>query len=184
MTRPERVEWQRTSRTGVDALTAADAEPSAQAQALAAAWVAELRAARISAGWSQQDVATALGVRKATVVEWETGRHLAAWRNLVAAGREIGVRLVVVGRDGRVRDELVEAVAGEPWARGELRRLGATLRVERGAAGLTRAALAADMGVSEWSFAHFERGQLYPRLAVLGAWVGALKCDIRWQPVV
>jgi transcriptional regulator with XRE-family HTH domain len=163
-------------------LTAADAE--ANAQALAAEWVAELRAARISAGWSQQDVAVALGVRKATVVEWETGRHLAAWENFLAAGREIGVRLVVVGRDGQVRDEPVEAVAGEPLARGELRRLGAALRVERGAVGLSREALAAVVGVSVWSFAHFERGQLYPRLSVLAAWVGALKCDMRWHPVV
>lgn len=160
------------------------AAPDPIARARASEWVAELRAARVSMGSSQQDVALALGVRKATVVEWENGRALPSWVHFLAVGREVGVRLVVIGRDGRVRDVPAEAVAGEPWSRGELRRLGAALRVERGAAGLSRQVVAVEIGVSAWSFAHFERGQLYPRLSVLAAWVGAIECGILWQPVV
>ncbi|MBR7828174.1 helix-turn-helix transcriptional regulator [Actinospica sp. MGRD01-02] len=146
-------------------------------------WMAELRAARYSAGFTQQDVATALGVRKSTVNQWENG-HLASWERFCAEGREIGVRLVVVDQNGCVRDGLAEVVAGEPWARTELRRLAGVLRGERKGAGRSRASLAAEVGVSLWSFAHLERGQLNPRLVVLSAWVGSLKCDIRWQPVV
>ncbi|WP_034270621.1 helix-turn-helix transcriptional regulator [Actinospica robiniae] len=162
-------------------MTGAHADPAAQARA--ARWMAELREARIEADLTQQAVAEALGVRASSVTEWEGGR-LASWENFCAFGREIGVRLVVLDRDGRRRDGAANVVAGEPWERTELRRLAVALRAERAAIGLSRAAVAAEIGISPWSFAHLERAQLSPRLIVLASWVGSLKSDIQWQPIV
>ena len=145
--------------------------------------MAQLREARIEAALTQKVVAAELGVRVSSVTEWEGGRP-ASWENFCAFGREIGVRLVVLGRDGRRYHEPVEALAGEPWARAELRRIAVALRAERIAAGLTREVVATGIGISPWSFAHLERAQLSPRLIVLASWVGSVKSDIQWQPVV
>lgn len=164
-----------------DAVSGAEAVPAALARV--ALWLAELREARIEAALAQRAVAEALGVRPSSVAEWEGGRP-PSWENFCAFGREIGMQLVVLGRDGCRLDGPADAVAGEPWARTELRRLAVALRAERVAVGLSRATVAADIGVSPWSFAHIERAQLSPRLIVFASWVGSVKSDIRWQPVV
>jgi transcriptional regulator with XRE-family HTH domain len=170
------------SRTGVETLTRQHADTASPNSP--AGWVAELRAARLSTGLSQQDAALVLGVRKATLIGWEIGRRLPMVENLLAAGREYGMRLVVFPWDGRVNEPRLEVAPGEPWARAELRRLAAALRRERVALKLSRKSVAASIGVSAWSLAHFERAQLNPRLPVLAAWAQTVKCDIRWQDVV
>ena len=164
-------------------MTASQAESAARA--LVSAWMAELRDARISAGISQSDVASAMEVRRLTVLEWENGQRFPALEHLLQFGRELGLRLVVEGGGAQAFDGLAEIVAGESWVRGEIRRICAALRrARRTGHRQSQAAVAKVVGVSLWSLANYERCQVNPRVIVLARWVRAVGCGARWQPIV
>lgn len=50
-----------------------------------------IRRAREQRGWSQRDLARALGVEHAQISKWETGRNMPSPRYLERLGRELGV---------------------------------------------------------------------------------------------
>jgi transcriptional regulator with XRE-family HTH domain len=154
------------------------------ARAEAARWVAEVRAARLQSGWPRSRLATALGVEAATVRSWEAGRRIPTLPNLIIFGHEFGMRLVIIGRDGRAVPARTPPVADEPLAHQEIRGLVAALRGERRRRELSQDALAAEVGVSTWSLTMFERGKLHSRPAVLAAWSAALECSVRWRLIV
>jgi transcriptional regulator with XRE-family HTH domain len=163
-------------------VTAPGGEEAARAEA--ASLVAELRRARVSGGYPQRRLADALGVGEATVRSWESGRRIPTLINLIRSGRELGLRLVIVGRDGQVRSARVPVKAGELWADREIRSLTSALRGERRRNEMSQDAVAEKVGVSLWSIAQFEQGRLHPRPAVLAAWAAALDCGVRWRALV
>ena len=163
-------------------MTAPGGEEAARAEAVSL--VAELRMARVSGGYPQRRLADALGVGEATVRSWESGRRIPTLINLIRSGRELGLRLVIVGRDGQVRSARVPVKAGELWADREIRSLTSALRGERRRNEMSQDAVAEKVGVSLWSIAQFEQGRLHPRPAVLAAWAAALDCGVRWRALV
>ncbi len=155
-----------------------------EARELSAGWVTELHTARLSGGHPREKIAKALNVKVETVASWEYRRRIPTLINLAGFGRELGLRLVVVGRDGRVRPGRTAVKPDEPWSHREIRRLGAALRGERQARTIAQEAVAAATGVSKWSVVQFESGHIHPRPAVLAAWAAALDCHVRWKTMV
>jgi transcriptional regulator with XRE-family HTH domain len=156
----------------------------AAARAEVARWIAELRAARVSGGYPQQRLAEVLGVAETTVRSWESGRRIPTLINLINSGRELGLRLAIVGSDGRVRSSRMAAKPGELWEHAEIRSLAVALRGKRRDDGITQDGLAVTIGVSTWSVAQYERSRLHPRPTVFAAWAGALGCAVRWRALV
>ena len=64
---------------------------------------ARIRAAREDQGWTQDQLAAAVGVSRSAVAQWETGRAGQVTTNLtrVAAALGIGVEYLMYGRDAR-----------------------------------------------------------------------------------
>ena len=155
-----------------------------EARELAAEWVTELHTARLSGGHSREKIAKALNVKVETVASWENRRRIPTLINLAGFGRELGLRLAIVGRDGRVRPGRAAVKPDEPWAHREIRRLGAALRGERHAKALAQEAVATAAGISKWSVVQFESGHVHPRPAMLAAWAAALDCQVRWKTMV
>jgi transcriptional regulator with XRE-family HTH domain len=153
-------------------------------RALAAEWLAELCAARLTGGYPREKIAAALDIKVETLISWENKRRIPSLINLVGFGRELGLRLVVTGRDGRTRPGRAAVKPDEPWTHREIRKLGAALRSERRAKALTQDAVAAAADVSKRSMVQFESGQMHPRPAVLAAWATALDCRVRWKTMV
>lgn len=62
---------------------------------------ARIRAARQEQGWTQDELAAAVGVSRSAVAQWETGRAGQVTANLtrVAAALGIGVEHLMYGRD-------------------------------------------------------------------------------------
>ena len=149
-----------------------------------ARWVAELRAARAAAGYAVKRLAAILGVTVTAVYNWESAKSFPTLANLIRFGRELGLRLVIVGLDGRQRSVQAVVKPGELWENREIRLLVAALRAERRGGGVSQDLLAARIGLSTWSLAQFEQGRLHPRPAVLAAWAAALDCGVRWRTLV
>jgi len=146
--------------------------------------MAELRSARVSGGYPRERLADSLGVGIATVRSWEAGRRIPTLVNLVRSGRELGLRLVIVGLDGQVRSARIAVKPDEIWEHREIRSLVAALRGERRGGAVSQDLLAERIGVSAWSVAQFEQGRLHPRPAVLAVWAAALDCAVRWRALV
>lgn len=149
----------------------------------AASWVAELREARQSRGYTQERLAASLSVLTATVRSWESGRRIPVLGTLLRVARELGLRLVIVGGDGRVRTTRTTVLPGELWEQREIRTLIAVLRAERRRSGISQDALAADIGIGAGSLVRFENGQLCPRPAVFVAWLDSLGCTAHWRTI-
>ncbi len=66
---------------------------------------ARIRAAREDQGWTQDQLAVAVGVSRSAVAQWETGRAGQVTTNLtrVAAALGIGVEYLMYGRDAAGR---------------------------------------------------------------------------------
>ncbi|HSZ90009.1 MAG TPA: helix-turn-helix transcriptional regulator [Acetobacteraceae bacterium] len=64
---------------------------------------ARIRASREDQGWTQDQLAAAVGVSRSAVAQWETGRAGQVTTNLtrVAAALGIGVEYLMYGRDPR-----------------------------------------------------------------------------------
>jgi transcriptional regulator with XRE-family HTH domain len=62
---------------------------------------ARIRAAREQQGWTQDQLATAVGVSRSAVAQWETGRAGQVTTNLtrVASALGVGVEFLMHGRD-------------------------------------------------------------------------------------
>ena len=58
----------------------------------------ELRLARLNRGWTQQDVAEALGSHRPCIARTEAGRHLPELPRLVVHAAHVGVGLDELGR--------------------------------------------------------------------------------------
>jgi transcriptional regulator with XRE-family HTH domain len=129
-------------------------------------------------------MADVLGIAIATVRSWESGRRIPTLINLIKFGRELELRLEIVGLDGRRRSVQAMVKPGELWENREIRLLVAALRAERRGGGVSQDLLAARIGLSTWSLAQFEQGRLHPRPAVLAAWAAALNCGVRWRTLV
>ncbi|MEJ0016727.1 MAG: helix-turn-helix transcriptional regulator [Acetobacteraceae bacterium] len=65
---------------------------------------ARIRTAREDQGWTQDQLATAVGVSRSAVAQWETGRAGQVTTNLtrVAAALGVGVEHLMYGRDKHV----------------------------------------------------------------------------------
>ena len=146
--------------------------------------MAELCAVRASVGYPLYRLADVLGIAIATVRSWESGRRIPTLINLIKFGRELELRLEIVGLDGRRRSVRSVVKPGELWENREIRLLVAALRAERRGGGVSQDLLAARIGLSTWSLAQFEQGRLHPRPAVLAAWAAALDCGVRWRTLV
>jgi transcriptional regulator with XRE-family HTH domain len=62
---------------------------------------ARIKAARQDQGWTQDQLADAVGVSRSAVAQWETGRAGQVTANLtrIAAALEVGVEYLMYGRD-------------------------------------------------------------------------------------
>jgi transcriptional regulator with XRE-family HTH domain len=149
-----------------------------------ARWVAELRAARVSVGYSVKRLSHVLRVTTTAVYNWESGKSFPTLINLIKFGHELELRLVIMGLDGRQRSVRTMVKPGELWENREIRMLVAALRAERRGGGVSQDLLAERIGLSTWSLAQFEQGRLHPRPAVLAAWAAALDCGVRWRALV
>ncbi len=89
---------------------------------------ARIRAAREDQGWTQDQLAAAVGVSRSAVAQWETGRAGQVTANLtrVAAALDIGVEQLMYGRE--------RAGPGQPYSGDEL----AMLRLYRECSGEDR----------------------------------------------
>jgi|SRR6476646_1081386 len=65
---------------------------------------ARIRIAREEQGWTQDQLASAVGVSRSAVAQWETGRAGQVTTNLtrVASALGVGVEQLMYGRDSRV----------------------------------------------------------------------------------
>ncbi|HEY0781727.1 MAG TPA: helix-turn-helix transcriptional regulator [Thermoanaerobaculia bacterium] len=103
----------------------------------------QIKARRREAGLSRKDLALRLGVTRDAVRAWETGR----------------------ANPGAKRYPAVVAFLGFEPGVGETASVGAAIRAARRRQGLTQAALAARLGVTEVAVWHWERRATLPRRA-------------------
>lgn len=114
---------------------------------------AHLEAFRIQAGLRRIDLAHRLGVSEETIRLWERGA--------VQPSEDHLVRLIpMLAIESSLWDHLEVATAGED---DELPELARRLRQERARRALTQSALAAELGVSQATYAGWETGRATPR---------------------
>lgn len=136
--------------------------------------VHELRSARLDAGLSQNGLAIGLPVRGRAISEWETRAVEPSMEHLVLWSRELGRRLVIVGRDGEVRLGPARPWAGEKRESFERRRLAIPLRSRRLALRLSQDELGELVGVSRDSIGRWELAHVPPRPIALIVWAQKL----------
>lgn len=103
--------------------------------------------------------------------------HLMQW------SRELGQRLVIIGRDGELRNGLARPRAGETWEVFERRRLASPLKNHRLALRLTQKELGQLVGVSRDSIQRWEHAHVPPRPTALIVWAHTLECSVTLQPM-
>jgi transcriptional regulator with XRE-family HTH domain len=135
----------------------------------------------LAGGFARGQIADALGVGTATLRSWEAQRRIPTLVNLIRFGRELGLRLVVLGPGERTYPDRITVQPDELWEHWEIRKLVAALRTQRLSSALSQDAVALAVGVSKASIAQFESGRMHPRPRVLAAWAAALGCRVRWQ---
>lgn len=142
-----------------------------------------LRAARKEAGLSQNTLATGLPVRGRAVSEWETGAIEPTLGHLILWSRELGRRLMIVGRDGELRDGPMRQRSGESWETFERRRLAVPLRNRRLALGIPQGELGLLVGVSRDSIQRWELVRVPPRPIAHVVWAQKLGYALEVRPV-
>ena len=142
-----------------------------------------LRAARKEAGLSQNTLATGLPVRGRAVSEWETGAIEPTLGHLILWSRELGRRLVIIGRDGELRDGPMRQRSGESWESFERRRLAVPLRNRRLALGIAQGELGLLVGVSRDSIQRWELVRVPPRPIAHVVWAQKLGYALDVRPV-
>ena len=142
-----------------------------------------LRAARLEVGISQNALAVGLPVRGRAVSEWETGAIEPTLGHLIQWSRELGRRLVVIGRDGEVRNGPLRQRPGEIWESFERRRLAVPLRNRRLALGMAQGALGELVGVSRDSIQRWELVRVPPRPIAHVVWARQLGYSLDVRPI-
>ena len=104
-------------------------------------------------------------------------QHLVLW------SRELGWRLVIVGRDGEVRLGPARPRAGEKRESFERRRLAVPLRSRRLALGLSQDELGELVGVSRDTIQRWELARVPPRPIALVIWAQKLGYSVAIWPV-
>lgn len=142
-----------------------------------------LRSARQDAGLSQNALSSGLPVRGRAISEWETGSMEPTLKHLMQWSRELGQRLVIIGRDGEVRNGSPSRRGNHAWEVLERRRLASPLRSHRLAMSLTQTELGRLVGVSRASIQRWERARAAPRPIALIVWTHKLECSVTLQPI-
>jgi transcriptional regulator with XRE-family HTH domain len=142
-----------------------------------------LRAARLDAGLSQNQLATGLPVRGRAISEWETGAIEPTLGHLIQWSRELGRRLVIIGRDGELRIAAVRQRPGESWEVFERRRLAIPLRNRRLVLGLGQGQLGGLVGVSRDSIQRWELVRVPPRPIAHVVWAQRLGYALDVWPI-
>lgn len=133
-----------------------------------------LRNARVDAGISQNALATGLPVRGRAVSEWETGAIEPTLGHLIQWSRQLGRRLVIVGRDGEPRTGMLRQRPGESWEYVERRKLAIPLRNRRLALSIGQGELGLIVGVSRDSIQRWELVRVPPRPIAHVVWAQKL----------
>ncbi|MEY9927146.1 transcriptional regulator with XRE-family HTH domain [Catenulispora sp. GP43] len=136
--------------------------------------VGGLRSARLDAGLSQNALAVGMPVRGRAISEWETGAIEPTLGHLIQWSRELGRRLVIVGRDGELRVGPVRQRPGETFEIFERRRLAVPLRNRRLALGMAQGELGVLVGVSRDSIQRWELVRVPPRPIAHVVWAQKL----------
>ncbi|WP_194913273.1 helix-turn-helix transcriptional regulator [Catenulispora rubra] len=142
-----------------------------------------LRAARLEVGLSQNALAVGLPVRGRAVSEWETGAIEPTLGHLIQWSRELGRRLVIIGRDGEVRNGPLRQRPGETWESFERRRLAVPLRNRRLALGMAQGQLGELVGVSRDSIQRWELVRVPPRPIAHVVWARQLGYSLDVRPI-
>lgn len=145
--------------------------------------ISGLRTARLDAGLSQNQLASGLPVRGRAVSEWETGAIEPTLGHLIQWSRQLGRRLVIIGRDGELRVAAVRQRPGESWDVFERRRLAIPLRNRRLVLGLGQGELGAMVGVSRDSIQRWELVRVPPRPIAHVVWAQKLGYALDVWPV-
>jgi transcriptional regulator with XRE-family HTH domain len=148
------------------------------------AWiVGSLRSARQDAGLSQNALSSGLPVRGRAISEWETGSVEPTLKHLMQWSRGLGQRLVIVGRDGELRNGSPALRASHAWEAFERRRLASPLRNHRLTARLTQEKLGQLVGVSRASIERWEHARGPRRPIALIVWAHKLECSVTLRPI-
>lgn len=142
-----------------------------------------LRSARLDAGLSQNALSAGLPVRGRAISEWETGAIEPTLGHLIQWSRELGRRLVIIGRDGELRTGPVRPRPGETWEVFERRRLAVPLRNRRQALGMAQGELAELVGVTRDSIQRWELVRVPPRPIAHILWAQKLGCSLALRPI-
>jgi len=142
-----------------------------------------LRAARLEVGISQTALSAGLPVRGRAISEWETGAIEPTLGHLIRWSRELGRRLVVIGRDGEVRNGPQRQRPGEAWESFERRRLAVPLRNRRLALGMAQGELGELVGVSRDSIQRWELVRVPPRPIAHVVWARQLGYSLDVRPM-
>ncbi|MEY9887681.1 transcriptional regulator with XRE-family HTH domain [Catenulispora sp. MAP5-51] len=142
-----------------------------------------LRSARLEAGVSQNALAVGLPVRGRAVSEWETGAIEPTLGHLIQWSGELSRQLVIIGRDGGVRNGPLRQRPGETWEVFERRRLAVPLRNRRLALGMTQGQLGELVGVSRDSIQRWELVRVPPRPIAHVVWARQLGYSLDVQRI-
>ena len=142
-----------------------------------------LRSARLEAGISQNALSVGLPVRGRAISEWETGAIEPTLGHLIQWSRELGHRLVIIGRDGDVRHGPLRQRPGEAWEAFERRRLAVPLRNRRLALGIAQGELGELVGVSRDSIQRWELVRVPPRPIAHVVWARQLGYSLDIRPL-
>jgi transcriptional regulator with XRE-family HTH domain len=145
--------------------------------------VAGLRTARLDAGLSQNTLSSGLPVRGRAISEWETGAIEPTLGHLILWSRELGRRLVIVGRDGEPRNGPIRQRPGDSWESFERRRLAIPLRNRRLALGMAQGELGRLVGVSRDSIQRWELVRVPPRPIAHVVWAQRLGYTLDVRPL-
>lgn len=145
--------------------------------------VSGLRSARLQAGLSQNALSYGLPVRGRAISEWETGAIEPTLGHLIQWSRQLGRRLVIVGRDGELRIGPVRQRPGESWESFERRRLAVPLRNRRLALGMAQGELGRLVGVSRDSIQRWELVRVPPRPIAHIVWAQNLGYALEVRPI-
>ena len=145
--------------------------------------VGGLRSARLNAGISQNALSVGLPVRGRAISEWESRAIEPTLEHLLQWSRELGQRLVIIGRDGELRTGPARPRPGEAWEVSERRRLAAPLRNRRLALGWGQAELGKLVGVSRDSIQRWELVHVPPRPIAHVVWAQSLGYSLDVRPI-
>lgn len=141
-----------------------------------------LRSVRENTGLSQDALTSRLLVRRGTVFEWEKGTARPTMRNLLLWSRELGLRLVLIGPDGKVRQASSKRIIGEAPEARELRSMAVPLKKLRVDRKLSLVKASRVIGVDRNSLLRWESARVTPRPMALIVWAQTLDCSVALRP--